>query len=187
MRIKSAERRSPKVIPCAAFRRVAVDVDQGGSLRRGDVRAFITEVPMVERSHTAGWLPQGYAQAYAPLNRPSEKVADWFAPKADAGVGEDAYEITLELPGVAADDLQVLVQDGTLTVQGEKRFDRAETGLAYFFSEREFGAFQRSFRLPPDAVGDRIDAVFKNGVLSVRVPKLQAGPNDGRRVAVRTD
>jgi HSP20 family protein len=73
---------------------------------------------MVERSHTAGWLPQGYAQVYAPLNRPPEKVADWFAPKADAGMGEDAYEITLELPGVAVDDLQVLVQDGTLTVQG---------------------------------------------------------------------
>ncbi|MFZ1101535.1 MAG: Hsp20/alpha crystallin family protein [Hyphomicrobiaceae bacterium] len=86
---------------------------------------------MVERSHTAGWLPQ-YAQAYAPLNRLSEKVADWFAPKADAGMGE----ITLELPGVAADDLQVLVQDGTLTVQGEKRFDRAETGLTYFLRAR---------------------------------------------------
>jgi HSP20 family protein len=121
------------------------------------------------------------------LNRPSEKVTDWFAPKADAGMGEDAYEITLELPGVAADDLQVLVQDGTLTVQGEKRFDRAEPGLSCFFSEREFGAFQRSFRLPPDSAGERIDAVFKNGVLTVLVPKLQAGANDSRRVAVRTE
>jgi HSP20 family protein len=142
---------------------------------------------MVERSHTAGWLPQGYAQACAPLNRLSEKIADWFAPKADAGMGDDAYEITLELPGVAADDLQVLVQDGTLTVQGEKRFDRAEAGLTYFFSEREFGAFQRSFRLPPDAAGERIEALFKNGVLSLRVPKLQAGADDSRRVAVRTE
>jgi HSP20 family protein len=87
------------------------------------------------------------------LNRPSEKVADWFAPTADAGVKEDAYEITLELPGVTAENLQVLVQDGALTVQGQKRFDRGETGLTYFFSEREFGAFQRSFRLPPDAAG----------------------------------
>jgi HSP20 family protein len=81
----------------------------------------------------------------------------------------------------------VLVQDGTLTVQGEKRFDRAEAGLTYFFSEREFGAFQRSFRLPPDAAGERIDAVFKNGTLSVRVPRLQTGPNDSRRVPVRTE
>jgi hypothetical protein len=59
---------------------------------------------MVERSHTAGGLPQGYAPTYAPLNRPSEKVADWFAPTADAGVKEDAYEITLELPGVTAEN-----------------------------------------------------------------------------------
>jgi HSP20 family protein len=121
------------------------------------------------------------------VNRLPEKVADWFAPKADAGKGEDGYEISLELPGVAAEDLQVLVQDGTLTVQGEKRFDRAETGLTYFFSEREFGAFQRSFRLPPDAVGERINAVVKNGILSARVPRLQTGPNDSRRVPVRTE
>jgi len=138
---------------------------------------------MVERSHTAGWVPQ----AYAPLRRLSEKIADWFAPKADAAMAEDGYEITLELPGVAADDIQVLVQDGMLTVQGEKRFDREEVGWTYFFSEREFGAFQRSFRLPPDAVGDRIDAVFKNGVLTVRIPKLQAAADNSRHVTVRTE
>jgi hypothetical protein len=43
---------------------------------------------MVERSHTAGRLPQGYAQVYAPLSRPSEKVADWFAPKAEEAPGD---------------------------------------------------------------------------------------------------
>jgi len=138
---------------------------------------------MVERSHTAGWLPQ----AYAPLRKLSEKIADWFAPKADAAMVEDCYEITLELPGVAADDIQVFIQDGSLTVQGEKRFDREEVGRTYFFSEREYGAFQRSFRMPPDAVSDRIDAVFKNGVLNVRIPKLQATASDSQRVAIRTE
>src|SRR6476619_4278955 len=124
---------------------------------------------MVERSHTAGWLPQ----AYAPLRRLGEKVAEWFAPKADAAMAEDSYEISVELPGVAPTDIDVMVQDGSLTIQGEKRFDHEEAGRSYFFSEREFGAFQRSFRLPPDAAADRIDAAFRNGVLSVRIPKLQ--------------
>lgn len=142
---------------------------------------------MVERSHTAGWLPQGYAQAYAPLNRPSQKVAEWFAPKADAGMSEDAYEITLELPGIGPEHIQLLVQDGAVTIQGEKHVGREEGGWTYFFSEREFGAFQRSFRLPPDAAPDGIEAVLKNGVLSVRVPKLQAGPGDSRYVAIRTE
>jgi HSP20 family protein len=139
---------------------------------------------MVESSHTAGWLPQ----AYAPLRKLGEKVADWFAPKADAAMAEDFYEISLELPGVAADDIAVMVQDGTLTVQGEKRFDHEETGRTYFFSEREFGAFQRSFRLPPDAVAERVDAAFRNGILTIRIPKLQpAAGGDGRRVTVRTE
>jgi HSP20 family protein len=147
---------------------------------------------MVERSHTAGWLPQGYAQAYgpqayAPLNRPSERPAEWFAPKADAGMAEEGYEITLELPGVAPDNIQLLVQDGAVTVQGEKHVGREEGGWTYFFSEREFGAFQRSFRLPPDAAPDRIDALFRNGILTVRIPRLQATANDSRRVAIRTE
>jgi HSP20 family protein len=47
---------------------------------------------MVERSHTAGWLPQ----AYAPLRRLGEKVAEWFAPKADAAMAKDCYEISLD-------------------------------------------------------------------------------------------
>jgi HSP20 family protein len=138
---------------------------------------------MVERSHTAGWLPQ----AYAPPRRLGEKVAEWFAPKADAAMAEDCYEISLELPGVAACDIDVMMQDGSLTVQGEKRIEHEEAGRTYFFSERECGAFQRSFRLPPDAVGDRIDAAFKNGVLNVRIPKLQpATLADSRKVQVRT-
>jgi HSP20 family protein len=68
---------------------------------------------MVERSHTAGWLPQ----AYAPLHRLGEKVAEWFAPKADAAMGKDCYEMSLELPGVAASDIDVMVQDGSLTAE----------------------------------------------------------------------
>jgi HSP20 family protein len=142
---------------------------------------------MVERSHTAGWLPQGYAQAYAAPGKMSEKVADWFAPKADAGVSADGYEITLELPGVAPEDIQLQVRDGAVTLQGEKHVGREEGGWTYFFSEREFGAFQRSFRLPPDAAADRIDAVFKNGILIVRIPKVQTTACDSRRVTIRTE
>jgi HSP20 family protein len=117
----------------------------------------------------------------------SEKVADWFAPKADAGVSQDGYEITLELPGVAPEDIQLQVQDGAVTLQGEKHVGREEGGWTYFFSEREFGAFQRSFRLPPDAAADRIDAVFRNGILIVRIPKVQAAASDSRRVTIRTE
>ena len=139
---------------------------------------------MVERSHTAGWLPP---QIYAPLSKIGEKVADWFAPKAEGAVAEDFYEISLELPGVAAADIAVAVQDGALTVQGEKRLEQEESGRSYFFSEREYGAFQRSFRLPPDAAKDQVDAAFKNGVLTVRIGKQRPGAGEAQRVPIRTE
>lgn len=149
---------------------------RGSKRRSGD---------MVERSHTAGWLP---AQVYAPLRKLGERVVDWFTPRADGAAAEDFYEISLELPGVTADDITVSVQEGTLTVQGEKRFEHDEAGRTYFFSEREYGAFQRSFRLPPDAVRERIDATFRNGVLTVRIGKIDAATAAGsQRVPVRTE
>jgi HSP20 family protein len=138
---------------------------------------------MVERSHTAGWLPN----VYAPLRKLGDRVAEWFAPKADAAMMDDYYEISLELPGVAADDIAVSVQEGALTIQGEKRFDHEEVGRTYFFSEREFGAFQRTFRLPPDAAKDRIDAAFKNGVLNVKIAKLQPSSGDSQKISVRAE
>lgn len=138
---------------------------------------------MVERSHTAGFLPQ----MYEPLRKIGEKVADWFAPKADAALGADYYEISLELPGVTPEDIDITVQDGMLSIQGVKRFDIEEAGRTYFFSEREYGAFQRAFRMPPDVAGEGIDAAFKHGVLTVRIPKLQPTVRDGRKVPVRTE
>jgi HSP20 family protein len=117
----------------------------------------------------------------------SEKINGWFAPKADGAMTEEYCGISMELPGIAVGDLQIIAQDGTLTVQGEKRFDHTDSGRTYFFSEREYGAFQRSFRLPPDAAPDRINAVFKNGVLEVAIPKLQPAAGDGRRVSIRTE
>lgn len=137
---------------------------------------------MVEKSHTAGWWPY----LYQPLKGLGERIADWFAPRSEASAVQDCYEISLELPGVNADDIDVSVEDGHLTVKGEKRFEREEKGRTYFFSEREYGAFQRSFRLPPDARPDDVTADFTNGVLVLKVPK--AGPPQERtkRIQIRS-
>lgn len=136
---------------------------------------------MVEQTHTAGWLPN----LYEPLRNIGQKVADWFAPRSEASVAEDCYEINIELPGVRSDDVDVSVHDNSITVRGEKQSKRQETGRTYFFCEREYGAFQRSFRLPPDAEKDRIEADFKDGVLSLKIGKRAANKPEGRKVEVR--
>ena len=136
---------------------------------------------MVEKSHTAGWWPQ----LYEPLRGLGEKIADWFAPRSEASAVRDCYEISLELPGVDADDIDVSLEGGHLTVKGEKRFEREEQGRTYFFSEREYGAFQRSFRLPADAQADDITADFKNGVLVLTVPKSGPPKDRAKRIEIR--
>ena len=72
-----------------------------------------------------------------------------------------------------------------LVVTGEKRFEHEETGKSYFFSEREYGVFQRAFRVPPDADVEAIDAELRNGVLRILMPKKRAVEGPSRKVAVR--
>lgn len=136
---------------------------------------------MVEKSHTAGWLPG----LYEPLRNIGQKVAEWFAPRSDASALDDYYEINVELPGVKSENVDVSVHDNSLMVRGEKRFEREEKGRTYFFSEREFGAFQRTFRLPPDADGEKIDATFDDGILSLKIAKQSSSQSVGRKISVR--
>ena len=138
---------------------------------------------MVEKSHTAGWWPH----LYEPLKGIGERIADWFAPRAEAATSEDVYEINIELPGVKPDDIDVSVHDSSLTVKGEKRFQREERGRTYFFSEREYGAFQRSFRLPEDSDREGISADFQNGVLVLKIPKQRQTQGGAKRIEVKSE
>jgi len=136
---------------------------------------------MVEKSHTAGWWPD----LYQPLRNIGQRVADWFAPRSDASALEDYYEINVELPGVKTEDVDVSVDDNSLTVRGEKRYEREEAGRTYFFSEREYGSFQRTFRLPPDADSEKIDAEFSDGILRLSIAKRTTTQTSRRKVEVR--
>lgn len=136
---------------------------------------------MVEKSHTAGSWPH----LYEPLRGLGQKVADWFAPRSEASAVAGNYQIKVELPGVKAEDIDVSVHENNLTVRGEKQFEREESGQDFFFSEREYGAFQRTFRLPPDAASDEISAEFKDGVLSLTVAKQKATEPTARKINIR--
>jgi HSP20 family protein len=136
---------------------------------------------MVEKTHTAGWLPG----ALQPLRHLQERVADWFAPRSEASAAEDCFEITLELPGVEAEDIDVSVDGNSLIVSGEKRTEREDRGRTYYFSEREYGAFQRTFRLPPDADTANIEATSGNGVLTLKIAKQKSVPESAQKIVVR--
>ncbi|MDR1873187.1 MAG: Hsp20/alpha crystallin family protein [Deltaproteobacteria bacterium] len=79
--------------------------------------------------------------------------------------------IVAELPGLAADQLDISVKGDTLTVKGEKAAEKAEGDINYHRREREFGSFSRSVTLPVKIKADEVGAVYKNGILTITLPK----------------
>lgn len=123
---------------------------------------------MVEKTDQGGFWPS----LSDPFRHFGSRIADWLSPAAEASGGENAYDIAMELPGVAEGDVELTVEDGVVTVRGEKKTETEKKGDTWFFSERQYGAFRRSFRLPADADGAAATAHMKDGVLHVKVPKL---------------
>jgi HSP20 family protein len=136
---------------------------------------------MVEKSHTSGFWPS----LYDPFRTIGSRIAEWVAPASEASVNDNAYTIAMELPGVAEDDIHLTVEDGVVTVTGEKKTSREEKGESWYFSERQFGSFSRSFRLPPDADEAAVKAALKDGVLTVTLPKrAPSAPEGAKRVPI---
>lgn len=94
-----------------------------------------------------------------------------LAPAADILNKPSCYEISAELPGMDEKNIEVKISDGMLVIKGEKKQDKEEKGEGYYLSERRFGSVERSFRIPTGADTSKIEAVLRNGVLTVTVPK----------------
>jgi HSP20 family protein len=92
-------------------------------------------------------------------------------PPMDVTEAEDHYLVTAELPGVRKDDLTVELQEGVLSIRGEKKSEREDPNQKGRWLERSFGTFSRSFTLPSDANTERLDARFEDGVLRLRIEK----------------
>ena len=135
---------------------------------------------MVEKTHAHEWFPS----LYDPFRNVRQRVADWFSPRSEASAVEHSYEISLELPGVKSDDIDVSVHDNSLLVRGESKSEREEKGRTYFFSERQYGAFQRSFTLPADADSENVDAEFSDGVLHLKIAKHKPTEPPRRKIEV---
>src|SRR5436190_19955039 len=100
-------------------------------------------------------------------------VAEW-APLVDITEDDKEYLIKAELPEVKKDDVKVAVENGVLTISGERKFEKEEKGRKYHRVERVYGNFVRSFTLPDDADANKMNAEFKDGVLKVHVTKSEA-------------
>ena len=97
-------------------------------------------------------------------------TSDWL-PRVDISENDKELVIDVEIPDVKRDDVKVSVEDGILTIQGDKKQEREESGRKFFRSERYYGKFLRSFSLPDNVDEKKIHASFKNGMLNLSIPK----------------
>ena len=102
-----------------------------------------------------------------------EPIGEW-APKVDVSESKDAVVVKAEIPGVEQKDISVTLQDQLLTIKGEKHMEKEEKDEKYHRVERAWGAFTRALTLPVAVEGEKVTATFKEGVLTVTLPKSKA-------------
>ena len=110
-------------------------------------------------------------------------VADWM-PSVDISETDNAYLVKAEIPGVNKDDVKVTIEDGMLTIQGERKQEQEEKGKKYHRVERSYGCFMRSFRVPDDADDSAAKAEFKDGMLNITLNKSKKSRSNAVNVSI---
>jgi HSP20 family protein len=130
--------------------------------------------------HLPSWRSSFGADRFFPL-----QSAFSLAPATDFVEKPESYEISVELPGLDQKDIDVAFADGTLVIKGEKKEEREEKEKGRYLTERRYGAFQRSFRVPDGVDPDKVAATFAKGILTVTLPKTPEAQKPERKIAVK--
>jgi HSP20 family protein len=131
-------------------------------------RSFLSLFP--NASPTFGWGETGGA-------------CDW-APEVDVVENDKEYTLTADLPEVRKEDVHVSLQNGALAIYGERAPREQGESLVYHRSERAYGKFGRTFYLPENAMGEKAKAEFRDGALSVHIPKTEETAVDRREIPI---
>ena len=103
---------------------------------------------------------------------PFRGMGEW-RPALDVAETDKAVIVKAELPGLESKDVEVSLSGDVLTVKGEKREEKEEKTKSFHRVERSYGSFQRAVRLPAPVLGDQVEVTFKNGVLTITLPKSE--------------
>jgi len=108
-----------------------------------------------------------------------------FEPAIDIQEKDDRFEIAAELPGLEKDDIDISLKNDVLLLSGEKEQKKEEKEGDSYRSERVFGKFQRSFRLPEMVEEDEIEAEFDNGILTINLPKSEESTAEQKEIEIK--
>lgn len=122
---------------------------------------------MFDRFFRGFGFPVGsFGREVAPLSQ-----TEWLKPTLDIAANDKEYAITVELPGVDEKDVELELTDETLVIKGEKKQEKEKKEQNYYRMERSYGSFQRVLSLPEDAERDGIVATYRQGILTVTIPR----------------
>jgi HSP20 family protein len=175
-------------IPCRASE--PFDIRKSPALHSAAIKPLTVQQPTFERNTEmqktlARWEPLQEMEEFQNrlstlFGRPQRRgngreeitLPEW-TPLADITEDEKEYLIKAELPEMKKEDVKVTVENGVLTISGERKFEKEEKNKKYHRVERGYGTFMRSFTLPDDADANKIKAEFKNGLLKMHLPKSE--------------
>ena len=115
----------------------------------------------------------------------TDVLGSTWKPAVDIVENDDEYIAQVELPGVNKDDVKITMENNILTLRGEKSQEKKEKSANYHRVERFYGSFRRSFELPGGVKNDKIDAEYKDGILTIRMPKEEEAKTKLIEVKVR--
>ena len=107
-----------------------------------------------------------------------------WTPSVDVLESPDAVVLKADLPGISQNDIDIRIEDGTLTLKGERKLEERKNGEGYHRIERGYGSFVRCFSLPDSVDPEQVKAEYKNGVLAVSLPKKEAAKPRTVKVSV---
>ena len=129
---------------------------------------------------------QMLTQSFSPdvlLEPQGDVAARHWMPAVDIRETADSLLLVAELPGMTREDVQITLENNVLSIAGERKFEKDVKGESYHRLERSFGTFARSFSLPANVKTDKVEAVFKDGILTVTLPKVEEAKP--RRVEIK--
>lgn len=129
----------------------------------------------------------GHGSWFRPLRsiEPMFQRAVWGTPAVDIVENDAGFEIAAELPGMDASNVELTLRNGNLVLKGEKQEEKEEKSKDYYLKERQFGSFERTFAVPDGVDASKIAAEFKNGVLTVTLPKTAEAQKPVQKVEIK--
>lgn len=119
-----------------------------------------------------GFFDESLWPALRRLRALEPNEASWL-PAVDLAQTPESFRVTVDLPGLRREDINLTVENNTLTLSGERKFEKTEAGPHFDRIERAYGKFSRTFHLPTNVDNTKVEASFENGVLTVEIPKAE--------------